>query len=233
MKKILSLALLLNTFHVFSQTITVTPAATTQIITTNTNITPGSGPMKTYLVCSGATLFYQESSTMDTILLEPGATLKIDSVMSYGYSNIYAKAGSTVDINFRQVGKLNYVSGATILDTNLTMPSSFFMGSHQFTTINFVYTNLPGGVGCAPTAFSPIEDEKLSFKPFVQDDKLFLLGLNKNNIRGQIRNLYGQVLSNFTLQGSNQACDISHLSSGMYWVSVIQEGQRMTQAFLK
>lgn len=235
MKNIILLILIVVSINAFSQIVNVTPGANTQIIQTNTNITiGGGGGNKAYLVCQGVTLSYAESSTMDTILLEPGAVLKIDSTFSYGYSTIYAKAGSLVDINFKQVGKLVYESGVTILDTNLSMPSSFFMGSIIATSVQFNYSNLPGGIGCAALSTADVSSNSNQFTLFATQYQLMLSGIIDVNTDITIFNSIGQAISKHQNIDARTIIDISNLSSGLYWLQVQNNGKNtVVKSFVK
>lgn len=235
MKNFILPILLVVSLNTFSQIINVTPGASTQIIQTNTNITiGGGGGNKSYLVCQGVTLSYAESSTMDTILLEPGAVLKIDSTFSYGYSTIYAKAGSLVDINFRQVGKLIYETGVTILDTNLAMPSSFFMGSMLATSVQFNYSNLPGGVGCTAVATADLSTNDNKLTLFATQHQLILSGIFDAHAEITIFNSIGQAISKYQNIEDRTIIDISNLSNGLYWLQIQSNSKNTTvKSFVK
>lgn len=217
--KALILACLFFANSALAQVINMTPAANTIIISTNTTVGIGAGNFKTYLVCPGATLTYAESSTMDTILLESGATVKFDSAFSYGYALVYAKAGSTVDMNFRQTGKLTYVNGVSVLDTNAG-PSSFFLGANLVTSINYNYANLPGGTGCAPNALDELkESSNQLISAFNNGHELTLQNLpadQKADIK--IINMTGQICLMRKLSNATAKIDISSLPQGIYKV---------------
>ncbi|MBK7762465.1 MAG: T9SS type A sorting domain-containing protein [Bacteroidetes bacterium] len=234
MKYLLLLTIGFLDFQLDAQIVTATLGATTQIIQSNTNISiGGGGGNKSYLVCPGITLSYAESSTMDTIYLETGSSLKIDSTFSYGYSTIYAKAGSMVDINFRQVGKLIFENGVSVLDTNLSMPSSFFMGSVQASSVVYNYSNLPGGIGCAPSSVSNMPSNANLISCFTNHDQLILHGHLNEVSRIKIFNVLGQALKD--LQTPNlQSIDISELTSGIFWVQITDKhNQVYTKSFVK
>ena len=212
---ILLLSLAVNLAH--GQVVNFTPNANTIIIATNTTVGIGAGNFKSYLVCPGAALSYAESSTMDTILLESGAKVKFDSSMSYGYASVYAKSGSTVDMNFRQTGKLTYEAGVTILDTNIG-PPSFFFGKSLAAPLNYLYTQLPGGVGCAPNAV--IDVQKDYFMNVRVDANQLQLYMNKETapLMVKIVNSFGQILLKKQIQNEKESVDISALSSGLYYL---------------
>ncbi len=218
MKAFCTLTMILATFQGYSQLVTVAPNANTIIISTNTTIGIGGGNFKTYLVCPGATLSYAESSTMDTILLEPGASLRFDSAISYGYASVYAKNGSTVDMNFRQTGKLIYEQGATIIDTNIG-PPTFLLGKSLAAPLNFIYSNLPGGIGCAPNAVFNIEKHHF-LDIWVHANQLSLKMANEGMpYQVKIFNSFGQIISKTVLTNEDETLDISALPTGVYFLA--------------
>jgi hypothetical protein len=90
-------------------TLTNTSSDTTFIITSNTTLScNNTPPFRSFLICSGVTVTYQDNSCQHRFYLETGATLIYDTTYSYGYSQVYAKPGSTVDFNNKQVWKKHY-----------------------------------------------------------------------------------------------------------------------------
>lgn len=231
MKKLYLLLMMSFSYIAQAQIVNLTPQAASTLINTNTTI-PMGGNFKTYIVCSGNTLTYQENSTMDTIVLMPGATLKIDSVYSYGYSKIYAKAGSIVDINFKQVGSLIYEAGVTIQDTNVG-PPSFFMGAQQVTTINVSYANLPGGIGCTPTGLTPVNTNQTLISLYNNDHHLYIKNATTNDGRFQIINPIGAIVKEWHHGNVTETIDISSFPKGVYFVRWMLNGEVGAMSFLK
>lgn len=231
-QKLLTWVLLLVTFTMKAQVINFTPNANTIVVTTNTTVGIGGGNFKTYLVCPGVTLSYAESSTMDTILLESGATLKFDSAISYGYASVYAKNGATVDMNFRQTGKLTYVNGVTILDTAVG-PPSFFFGKQLVNGINYYYNNLPGGVGCTPNTVEDVSKEDLLRIATTPNELFLFLNKDKGKFQIKILNASGQILCTKKDVSQSEKIDISSFSTGMYRLVWHSETKAGSEAFIK
>lgn len=216
-----------------AQVISLTPQSNTIEITSNTTITLGSSGFKTYLVCPGVTLFYTESSTMDSIILLSGSTLVIDSAFSYGYAIVYAQSGSTVDMNFRQTGSLNYESGVTILDTTV-FPPSFFQGSQQVNTIQISYANLSGGASaCTPLNIQDIDTQNESVHVNVEGNNLNIKTINTSPKYYCIINAQGQKVKQFQSKNNIITEDISLLPNGIYWLKWISNSAQDVISFWK
>ena len=231
MKQLFLLLMVILSNAVQAQIVNLIPQNASVLINTNTTI-PMGGNFKTYIVCSGNTLTYQESSTMDTIIVMPGAVLKIDSVFSYGYSKIYAKAGSIVDINFKQVGSLTYEAGVTIQDTNIA-PPSFFMGSQQVTTINVSYANLPGGIGCTPTSLTPVDNHQSLITIHNNENNLYIKNTSLQHSQYQIISPLGAILKEWKNGNVTETIDISSLTKGVYFFRWTLNGEVGAMSFLK
>ncbi|MCC7029356.1 MAG: T9SS type A sorting domain-containing protein [Chitinophagaceae bacterium] len=233
-QKLLIAVLCFIYFGAEAQVINFTPVAGTIIVSSNTTVGIGAGNFKTYLVCAGATLSYAESSTMDTLLLEAGATLKFDSAMSYGYAFVYAKAGSTVDMNFRQTGKLFYESGATIVDSSVG-PPSFFQGAALVNGINYLYTNLPGGTGCTPASTSETghDTKQLVILQHSENELTVQLLHKEAKCEIQILNTAGQLCLSKSLSESSTTIDLRSLPQGVYIVRWQQQANRGSELFLR
>lgn len=213
---IFTIACFFFAFGLKAQVINFTPNANTIIVSTNTTVGIGGGNFKTYLVCPGVTLSYAENSSMDTILLESGATLKFDSAYSYGYAAIYAKAGSSIDMNFKQTGKLTFVNGVTVIDSNVG-PPSFFMGTNLVTTINYIYSNLPGGVGCAPNALQELSPDEALLSIHNNEHELIIRASDAvDEPEIIVCNISGQRLVVKKLHEQKSTVGISHLPKGIY-----------------
>lgn len=232
MKKILLLLITIWSLESTAQVLSLTPQANAVQVTSNTIVTPGAGT-KTYIVCPGVILNYSESSTMDTIILRSGSTLIIDSAFSYGYANIYAQAGSTIDMNFRQTGSLTYEAGVTILDTNIA-PPSFFINSLQVTTIQISNANLPGGVSaCTPLGIQHIDNKNESVNIYVGGNVLNIKAKNAINTSFSIINAQGQKVKQFQGQDTTINEDISMMPNGIYWLTWISNTAQGVVSFMK
>lgn len=137
---------------------TATPDTGTIVILNDTTFSC-SNPMRNFLICNAAKVNFTDNSCMNKFFLEPGTTLIFDSLMSYGYSEVFAKAGSTVDANGKQIMSIQYETGVTLLDTGgFSSPiTGIPCGS-----MTFDYTNLPGQVSPCPAVVSilPLEADK-------------------------------------------------------------------------
>lgn len=230
---IITFACMLLSVSMHAQVINFTPAATTILVTVDTTVGIGGGNFRTFLVCPGVTLSYAESSSMDTILLEAGAIVKFDSAFSYGYASVYAKSGSTVDMNFRQTGKLTYVNGVTVLDSNIG-PPSFFMGSHLVNTINYDYSNLPGGAPCSPTQLQAVEQQGALISLFNTEHELIVQNSGPESILDvRIYSFTGQLLMAKKLHEIKNTLDISALPPGIYRLVWNQHGRSGSAGFTK
>ncbi len=233
MKKLFLLLLTFYSIASTAQVISLTPQANTYQIITNTTFGPGTPGTKTFIVCPGVTLNYSESSTMDTIILRSGSTLKIDSIFSYGYARIYAQTGSTVDMNFRQTGSLSYEAGVTILDTNIG-PPSFFQGAQQVTTVQISYANILGGVSaCSPTNVGDIDKDNKSVNVHVAGNTLHIRSSNSIEKSYSIINTQGQVVKEIRSTLDILHEDISLLSKGIYWLKWKSISNQGVVAFTK
>lgn len=233
MKKLFLLLLTFYSIASTAQVISLTPQANTYQIITNTTFGPGTPGTKTFIVCPGVTLNYSESSTMDTIILRSGSTLIVDSAFSYGYANIFAQAGSTVDMNFRQTGSLTYEAGVTILDTNIA-PPSFFLGAQQVTTVQISYANILGGVSaCSPTNVGDIDKNNKSVNVHVAGNTLHIRSSNSIEKSYSIINTQGQVVKEIRSTLDILHEDISPLSEGIYWLKWKSISNQGVVAFTK
>ncbi len=233
MKKFLPIVLVIFSMTSSAQVINLVPQANAIQLTTNTSVSPGTPGIKTYIVCPGVTLTYSESSTMDTIILRGGSTLIFDSTFSYGYARVYAQAGSTVDMNFRQTGSLIHEAGVTILDTTIA-PPSFFQGSQLVNWVQISYANIPGGVSaCSPTSIGNIEKDHQSVNVHVAGNTLHIRSSNSIEKSYSIINTQGQVVNEIRSNLDILHEDISLLSEGIYWLKWKTNSNQGVVAFTK
>jgi hypothetical protein len=215
---------------------TATPDTGTIIIYNDTTFSC-SHPMRNFFVCNGATVRFTDNSCSNKFFLKPGTTLIFDSLMSYGYSEVFAKAGATVDANGKQIMSIQYETGVTLLDTgNFSSPiTSLPCGS-----MTFDYTNLPGQISPCPAIVSilPLEADKkaLTIMPNPSFDQFTIqLPENFNMHILEIISVSGEI-TEIPFSKNDTHIPISartlHLTPGMYMILAISDEETLTSRIL-
>lgn len=196
-----------------------------------------SNPMQNFLVCNAAKVNFTDNSCMNKFFLEPGAVLVFDSLMSYGYSEVFAKAGATVDANGKQIMSIQFETGVTLRDTgNFSSP----INSLPCGSMTFDYTNLPGQISPCPAIVSilPLEADKkaLTIMPNPSFDQFTIqLPEHFNMHILEIISVSGEI-TEIPFSKKDTHISISartlHLTPGMYMILAISDEEILTSRIL-